>query len=124
MGDDPSTVVVDGSLGSQPITPPGTSRDLDDVGPRLTLLDGSTVGDTVACVPGSPAILTVNGKAVVEVIVDGFTLTVGSLRSPGQYGSSIALRWRDLHPAANSGPPDALPDDTIPRHFYRQEMVL
>ena len=42
-------------------------------------------------------------------------LTVGSLRSPGQYGSGIAFRWRDVRPGADAGPWLATGDDSIPR---------
>ena len=123
MGDDPSTVIVDTTVTSLPVTPPGPTRNLDNVGPRLTLLLSGAVGDTTSFATGSPATLTMNGQAVVEVVVDELTITVGSIRSPGQYGSSISLRWRDLHPAPNSGPPDAVLDPSIPRKrlaFYLQ----
>ncbi len=115
LDDDPRNVVLDTSLSRAGSIPPGPALDLDRSGPRLTLLQGSVLGDTVALVPGQPVVLTIAGLAVVEVVVDSLILTVGSLRSPGQYSSSIQLRWRDLHPAGNSGPDLTRGDDSIPR---------
>jgi hypothetical protein len=119
MGNDPRTVVVDSSTAAAPMTPPGVGRTLDQPGPRLTLLEAGAVGDTAAFTPGLPTILTMGGRAVVEIVIDSLTLTVGSLRSPGLYGSSIQLRWRDLRPAGNTGPALSLGDATIPRQLYR-----
>jgi hypothetical protein len=118
LDDDPRTVVIDSSTAGKPMMPPGVVRTLDQPGPRLTLLEAGSVGDTAAFTPGVPTILTMNGRAVVEIVIDSLTLTVGSLRSPGLYGSTMQLRWRALRPAGNSGPTLAQPDSTIPRRRY------
>jgi hypothetical protein len=113
---DPAVVVL--ALGTGTVTPavdPGLFRNPDVPIPRLTLLDKATLGDSVPVVAGVATTLTVGGRAAVEVTVDALTVTAGSLRSPGQYGSSITLRWRDVQPASNAGPSLATGDPTIPR---------
>jgi hypothetical protein len=124
LDDDPRTIVIDTTAAGASLTPPGPPLDLDELGPRLTLLQGSVVGDTVAFVPGQPAVITIAGFAVVEVVIDSLVLSIGSLRSPGQYGSSVKLHWRDLHPAGNSGPPLTHGDGSIPRRVYLARKVV
>lgn len=119
LNDDPSAIAIDTSTAAAPAAPPEPQRPLDEPAARLTLLESNAIGDTVPAATGEAAILTVAGRAVVEVIVDALTISAGSLRSPGQYGSSIALRWRDLRPAPNAGPVLATGDPSIPRHRAR-----
>jgi len=114
LDDDPRNVVVDTSAAG-PLPDPAVLRSLDAPQARLTLLESGAVGDTVPVTTGEPAVLTMAGRAVVEIVVDSLVATVGSLRSPGQYGSSISLRWRDLHAAPNDGPAQVVLDPTIPR---------
>jgi hypothetical protein len=111
---DPAAVVV-AIGGSAAITDPSLLRDPDAPIPRLTLLDKATLGDSVPVVAGVAMTLTVGGRAAVAVTVDALTVTAGSLRSPGQYGSALTLRWRDLKPASDAGPTLATGDPTIPR---------
>jgi len=63
-----------------------------------------------------PMTMTLRGRAVVEIIVDAITLTAGSLRSPGKYGSSLTLRWRDVTGASDDGPKPPLGDESIPSY--------
>jgi hypothetical protein len=111
---DPATVAVAVGSGAPPIDPT-LLRDPDVPAPRLTLLDGSTLGESVPLVVGVTTTLVVGGLAAVELILDSAVITAGSLRSPGKFGSSIAFRWRDLHPATNAPPPVPTGDSTIPR---------
>ncbi|MFL6139705.1 MAG: hypothetical protein ACJ74O_18180 [Frankiaceae bacterium] len=116
---DPAAVViaigaVTGSATAPPAAP-ALLRNPDALVPRLTLLDRAALGDSVPVVAGVAMTLSVGGRAIVEVTVDALTVTAGSLRSPGQYGSSMTLRWRDLTPAGNAGPPLATGDPSIPR---------
>ena len=108
---DPAAVVVtladSGSLA--PV------RDPDQPVARVTLLDGSTIGDSSTLTRDVRLTLGVHGAASVELVVSALTVTVGSMRSPGQYGSSIAFRWRDVRPGADAGPWLATGDDSIPR---------
>jgi hypothetical protein len=111
---DPAAVVL--AIGAAaPPADPTLARDPDLPVARLSLLDSATLGDSVPVVGGVAMTVAVAGLAAFEVTVDALTVTAGSLRSPGQYGSSIALRWRDLHPSSNAGPPLATGDDAIPR---------
>jgi hypothetical protein len=82
--------------------------------PRITLLVGGAVGETVTVVPGVPFALRTGTAAAIEVTVDLLVVTVGTLRSPGQFGSLLALRWRDLGPAPDVGPPASVGDPGIP----------
>jgi hypothetical protein len=124
---DPATVVI--AIGTTPVpaTDPTLLRNPDVPVARLTLLDKATLGDSAPVVAGVATTLTVGGRAAVEFTVDGLTVTAGSLRSPGQYASSITLRWRDVQPAGNAGPPLATGDPTIPRPrprpFARRRLV-
>ena len=54
------------------------------------------------------------GTGVVEVIVDLLLVTAGSMRSPGQFGSRVTLRWRPLDAAPSTGPPPTRGDPGIP----------
>jgi hypothetical protein len=112
---DPADIIVAAGTATVPPADPSAWRDPDAPIARLSLLDGATLGDSVPVVAGVAAALTVAGRAVAEVTVDAITLTAGSLRSPGQYGSSLTMHWRDLQPAADAGPPLATGDDSIPR---------
>lgn len=85
------------------------------VRPRLTLLDDGAIADTAAVVAGVPLRLGHGTAGVVEVVVERLRLTAGSLRSPGDYGSRLVLRWRDLRAAPATGPPTATGDPAIPR---------
>jgi hypothetical protein len=92
---------------------PDVRRDPAAPGPRLTLVDGGSIADTVAVVPGVRQRLGLGSAAAVEVVVDRLVLTAGSLRSPGSYGSRISLRWRDLRTATDTGPPPATGDPAL-----------
>lgn len=115
-GDDTGATGASGA--STPASDPTVLRDADAPRARLTLLDGATLGDSVPIVVGQPTTLTVSGRAIAEVTIEAITLTAGSLRSPGQYGSSVTLRWRDLHPATNAGPVLTTGDPSIPRRRW------
>lgn len=108
---DPATVVLDLSA---PVDLSGYA-DPDEVVARLTLVEGSTLGETAQACQGLPLWLSAGGRVCVEVVVDSLVLTAGSLRSPGQLGSSITLRWRDVPPADDVGPVLATGDPSIPR---------
>jgi hypothetical protein len=86
------------------------------VQPRLTLLDDGAIADTAAVVTGVPLRLGHGTAGVVEVVGERLLLSAGSLRRPGDYGSRIVLRWRDLRAAPATGPPAAAGDPAIPRH--------
>lgn len=116
MDADPSAVAVDLAAAGTPAEP-----DPDRPVARLTLLDGATLGDTVRVVAGVRSTLAVGGGAAVEVVVDALTITAGSLRSPGQYGSSITLRWRAIGTAPDDGPPPAPGDPSLPRFTVWRE---
>lgn len=116
MDADPSAVAVDLVAAGTPAEP-----DPDRPVARLTLLDGATLGDTVRVVAGVRSTLAVAGGAAVEVVVDDLTITAGSLRSPGQYGSSIALRWHAIGTAPDDGPPPAPGDPSLPRFTVWRE---
>jgi hypothetical protein len=110
MDADPSAVVIDLAAGDA-----GAAADPDRPVARLTLLDGPTLGDTVSVVADVRGTLAVGGVAAFEVVVDALTITAGSLRSPGQYGSSVTLRWRPVGAAPDDGPPPAPGDPSLPR---------
>ena len=99
---DPRTVVVDDQAFAA--TPPDDRAQLDLPRPRLTLIAGGRVADTVAVVPHAPLVLGDGLHSMVEVTVDRLVLTAGSLRGPGRFGARITLRWRDLLTAGNAGP--------------------
>lgn len=110
MDADPSVVVIDLAAGD-----PDAAPDPDQPVARLTLLDGPTLGDTLRVVAGVRIPLAVGGGVAVEIVVDTLTITAGSLRSPGQYGSSVRLRWRPVGTAPDDGPPPAPGDPSLPR---------
>ncbi|WP_290060884.1 hypothetical protein [Amycolatopsis solani] len=90
-------------------------RDYGAAWPRLTLVVTGAIGATVPVVTGVPVRLTgAPGTAAVEVTVDELVLTAGSLRSPGRFGSRLSLRWRDLAPAPDEGPPHPVGDPGVP----------
>jgi hypothetical protein len=115
LASDPASVVVTAGTTAVPPADPLVLRDPDVPIARLSLLEGAALGDSVPVVVGIAVTLSVSGRSVIEVTIDAITLTAGSLRSPGQYGSSVTLRWRDLPPAGNAGPQLATGDDSIPR---------
>lgn len=115
MAADPADVVV-AAGGTATTTPAATTpRDPDVPIARMSLVEGSTLGDSVPVVAGVPATLTVAGRAVAAVTVETIALTAGSLRSPGEYSSSVTLRWRHLGEAGDAGPTLPPGDDSIPR---------
>lgn len=95
---------------AEPPDAPFTER-----GARLTLLEAGAVGDTAPVTVGTAVSLGRNGAASVEVVVDTLTLTAGCLRGPGRFGGRIALRWRDLTRAPDTGPPPSPGDPAIPQ---------
>lgn len=107
---DPQAVVFDTRVPGDP----AASRDTGAAWPRLVLLSGGAIGETVPVVAGVPFALRLGATAVVEVTVDLLVLTIGTLRSPGQFGSRLALRWRDLTLAPDTGPPRPTGDPGIP----------
>ncbi|MGW5714790.1 hypothetical protein ACWEVP_01385 [Amycolatopsis sp. NPDC003865] len=107
---DPQSVVFDTRV---PVDPAAT-RDPGAAWPRLTLLSDGVIGETVPVVAGVPVALRLGAVAVVEVTVDLLVVTIGTLRSPGQFASRLALRWRDLGPAPDTGPPRPAGDPGIP----------
>lgn len=110
LSTDPQAVVFDTGEPSAP----ATDRDTGAAWPRLTLLAGGAIGETVPVVAGVPCPLRLGSSAVVEVTVDRLVITIGTLRSPGQFGSRVALRWRDLGPAPDTGPPPSTGDPGVP----------
>lgn len=107
---DPATVAFD--TGS--FTGPTTPRDYDATWPRLTFVAGGVIGETVPVLPGVRFAVRLGADASVEITVDTLVVTVGTLRSPGQFGSRLALRWRALGPAPDAGPPPSTGDPSIP----------
>jgi len=105
----PLTVVVDTR---REVEPSGHAR--THARPRLTLVAAGVIGDTVPVVPGVRQRLGLGGTGVVEVIVDLLLVTAGSMRSPGQFGSRVTLRWRPLDAAPSTGPPPTRGDPGIP----------
>jgi len=93
-------------------------RDSGGAWPRLTLVLTGAVGQTMPVVLGVPFRLVAGSAAgeaaVVEVTVDRLVVTAGSLRSPGRFGSQLALRWRDLTLAPDAGTPAPAGDPGIP----------
>ncbi|WP_428341209.1 hypothetical protein [Mycobacterium sp.] len=113
IADDPAQVPV--ALGGGVAEPdPQAFRDSDDVIARVTLVSGSALGDSAPVVAGQPIVLGVGDKATVEMTVSALTITNGSLRSPGQYGSAVTFGWRDLRQAPDRGPVSAAGDPAIP----------
>jgi hypothetical protein len=114
LADDPGRVVIDIAAAARE---PGsaTLRALDATVPRLTLVQGERIGETTPVVAGRPIVLGLDGRTLVEIVVDGLIVSVGSLRSPGLYGSVLRLRWRSLEMASAAGPARPVPDDAIPR---------
>jgi len=108
---DPSAVVFDAGVANPPDLADG--RDHGGAWPRLTLVVNGGIGDTVPVVRGVPFRLAA-GRAVAEVTVDELVITAGTLRSPGRFTSLLSLRWRDLTPAADEGPPLPTGDPGIP----------
>jgi hypothetical protein len=110
---DPTAVVFDTATPN----PPDLTALRDDGGawPRLTLVVAGGIGQTVPVVLGVPTRLAAAGVAVVEVTVDQLVITAGTLRSPGRFGSRIAVRWRDLTLAPDAGPPAPVGDPSIPQ---------
>lgn len=108
---DPSTAVFDTGVANPLDLTAG--RDHGGAWPRLTLVVNGTLGDTVPVVRGVPFRLAA-GPAVAEVTVDELVITAGTLRSPGRFTSRLSLRWRDLTPAADEGPPRPTGDPGIP----------
>lgn len=115
---DPAAIVIDLAADPGEVT-----ADPDQPVARLTLIDGPSIGDTVPIVAGVRIALTVSGAVAVEVVVDALTVTAGSLRSPGQYGSSITLRWRQVGSAPDTGPPPAPGDPSLPRFRVWRESL-
>ncbi len=118
MDADPSAVVIDLAAGDA-----DAAADPDQPVARLTLLDGPTLGDTVPVVAGVRSTLAAGAGAAVEVVVDALTITAGSLRSPGQYGSSVTLRWLAVGAAPDDGPPPAPGDPSLPRFTIWHERI-
>jgi hypothetical protein len=108
---DPLMVVFD--TGASDLSDPAAGRELDSAWPRLTLVSGGRIADTAPVTVGVPVRFRDGAGAVVEVVVDRLVLTAGSLRSPGRFGSQIALRWRDLRLAADVGPPASTGDPAV-----------
>lgn len=115
---DPAAVLIDAGT-----DPHDSDADPDRPIARLTLIDGSVIGETVPVVTGVRAALVVSGRVAVEVVVDALTVTAGSLRSPGKYGSSITLRWRPVGPAPDLGPPPPAGDPSLPRFRVWRESL-
>jgi hypothetical protein len=113
MADDPSVIAVD--LPPRAATGSAELRGLDTPVARLTLVAGGRIGDSVPVIAGRQAILASDGVGSVEVVLDRLVVSVGSLRSPGLYGSEIRLRWRPLDVAPPDGPAQVDLDPTIPR---------
>ncbi len=113
---DPLAVVFD-TAAPMPADP-GRPRDTGGAWPRLTLVAAGTIGESVPVVAGVPFRLRAGGAAVVAVTVERLRVTAGSLRSPGRFGSVVALGWRDLGLAPDSGPPPAVGDPSIPRSLF------
>jgi hypothetical protein len=107
---DPQAVVFD----TRAAVDPAVARDPGAAYLRLTLLSGGVIGETVPVVAGVPFALRLGAVAAVEVTVDLLVVTIGTLRSPGQFDSRLALRWRDLGPAPDTGPPRPTGDPGIP----------
>jgi hypothetical protein len=107
---DPQAVVFDTRTAGDP----AAARDPGAAWPRVTLLSGGVIGETAPVVAGVPVALRLGAAAVVEITVDLLVVTIGTLRSPGQFASRLALRWRDLGPAPDTGPPRPVGDPGIP----------
>lgn len=99
---DPLAVVVDG--GTTAGLPAGDRVPIDLPRARLTLVVDGHIGDTAAVVPRVPARLGDARRALIEVVVDSLVLTVGALRGPGRFDSSLVFRWTDLQAAEPTGP--------------------
>jgi hypothetical protein len=122
LASDPLAVAADTAEGG--LAPDADrGRDPARAWPRLTLLVGGEIGDTVAAVTGAPTVLGRGGVAAVELVLERLVVTAGSLRSPGQYGSRVTLRWRDLHTAPDAGPAPATGDPSIPRRSQRLRLL-
>ena len=120
---DPAEVLV--AIGGPAQEPdPDAYRDPDAVIARLTLVSAATLGDSAPVVLGQPVVIGIGGRVVVEVTVSALTITNGSLRSPGQYGSTVTLTWRDLRPAPDSGLALPFGDPSIPPRVVWKHLPL
>lgn len=121
---DPAEVLV-AIGGTNPEPDPDTYRDPDAVAARFTLVSGAILGDSVPVVLGQPVVIGIGSQTVAEVTVSALTITNGSLRSPGQYGSAVTFLWHDLRPAPDSGPALPAGDPSIPvRVVWKRQPLL